>query len=155
MHPKDRQFKVKVNKDYSDIKTFNYSVPQGSCNGPAYYCLYASTIRYHIENSIELNAFADDHTINATFDPAESNSESNIIRKIEQNLVSVHDWMNQNRLKMKTAKTELVYFGSNKLLQKSDCLGINVIHDTVDPTKCIRYLGAWLDETLNFRIHVK
>ena len=73
-------------------------MPQGSCNGPTYYCLYASTIINHTDHDIGLNAFADDHTINYSFDPLNGADEKKGIVKIERNLCFIHDWMNQNKL---------------------------------------------------------
>ena len=105
----NRSFKVSIGSEYSKWKTFNYSVPQGSCNGPTYYCLYASTTINHIDHDTGLNAFADDHTINYSFDPLNDTDEKKAIVKIERNLCLIHDWMNQNRLKMDTGKMELIY----------------------------------------------
>ena len=41
----DRKFKVCVDGVYSEIKTFNFSIPQVSCSGPQLYCLYSGSIR--------------------------------------------------------------------------------------------------------------
>ena len=41
---KNHQFHVKINETFSETKTINYSVPQGSCNGPVYFDLYCGSI---------------------------------------------------------------------------------------------------------------
>ena len=104
-------------------------MPQGSCNGLVYYCLYASTLRYHIDQSISLNAFADDHLINDNFDPNNSDLEQNTNIKLESNLCEIHHWMTLNRLKMNMAKTEIIYFGSHQCLLKSARNTTTVVYD--------------------------
>ena len=39
--------------------------------------------------------------------------------------------------------------------KKSKLNSIEVVQDKVEPSLCLRYLGAWLDESLNFHTHVK
>ena len=72
---KNRKFKVNVGKEYSEIKTFNYSVGQGNCNGPSYFGMYASSLKYHVENGLQMNAFADDHTLHSGFHPGPSEQQ--------------------------------------------------------------------------------
>ena len=79
-----RMMVVCVGNKYSDVKIFNYSVPQGSCNGPAYFTLYSSILRNVIDEELDLNAFADNHTLKCDFKPGQSESET--ISCIERNL---------------------------------------------------------------------
>ena len=41
----NRNFRVCINDNFSDIKDLSFSVPKGSCNGSIYFDLYCSTIR--------------------------------------------------------------------------------------------------------------
>ena len=82
----DRKFKVCVDGDYSEIKTFNFSVPQGSCSGPQLYCLYSGSIRNVVLDNIDLMAFADDHTLYSTFDPNEKSGELNCVIELSDRL---------------------------------------------------------------------
>ena len=72
---RDRKFKVCVDGDYSEIKTFNFCIPQGSCSGPQLYCLYSGSIRNVVLDNIDPMAFADDHTLYSTFDPNKKSGE--------------------------------------------------------------------------------
>ena len=63
--------------------------------------------------------------------------------------------MNANKLKMNTAKTEFIMFGSKKQLDKCTSKSININGDEIRSENCIRYLGAFLDDKLNFKQHVK
>ena len=63
--------------------------------------------------------------------------------------------MCENKLKMNTSKTEFIMFGGKAQLDKCCTEDINIAGDDIRSEKCIRYLGAFLDETLNFKEHVK
>ena len=63
--------------------------------------------------------------------------------------------MNQIRLKMNPTKMKLIYFGSNKMLGKCHLNSISVSQDIEYSSENIRYLGAWLDNNLNFKCHVQ
>ena len=63
--------------------------------------------------------------------------------------------MNETRLKMNPNKTEVVLFGSRHQLNKLNDVSIKVLEDRITSNKECKYLGAWLDETMSFRSHVK
>ena len=114
-------FKVNVCGHYSSYKEIFSSVPQGSCSGPQLYSVYASTMRYVLNNdwpldlvppqghegSIELNGFADDHSLNKGFNPSVKSAESFTKQIMEHSLSEIDNWMCQNRLKMNSQKQSL------------------------------------------------
>ena len=81
--------------------------------------------------------------------------EIHTLRGLTDNLQNVNDWMQLNRQKMNAEKTELIYFGSRQQLVKSKESSIDFDSETITHSNCIKYLGTWLDENLNFRIHAK
>ena len=62
--------------------------------------------------------------------------------------------MDQARLKMNPSKTEFIYFGNAPQLHKCTTDSINVAGDLILRSDAIRYLGVWLDATLNFKLHI-
>ena len=60
---------VDINRTRSSIQPLDFSVPQGSCAGPMLYTVYASTLQYQILEGMGLNGFADDHSVNRSFNP--------------------------------------------------------------------------------------
>ena len=56
---------------------------------------------------------------------------------------------------MNASKTEFILFGSRQQLNKCITKDIVVCGDKIDVQKHIKYLGAFLDSTLNFKEHVK
>ena len=57
-------------------------------------------------------------------------------------------------LRWTLSKTEFIYFGNAKQLQKCTSDSINVAGDLILRSEVIRYLGIWLDSALNFKTHV-
>ena len=62
--------------------------------------------------------------------------------------------MNATKLKMNPDKTEFIYFGSKAQLSKSRINTVDVCGDKIKISNSVRYLGAFLDETLSFKSHV-
>ena len=62
-----RTCQVNVCKAYSTKKNLTFSVPQGSCAGPWYYQVYASTLQCVVEKPITINGFIDDHILKDKF----------------------------------------------------------------------------------------
>ena len=130
-----RKCKVNVGTSYSRDHDLNFSVPQGSCMGPVAYSAYASTIQEAVnpsefaantqsiahsepnQNHIDLHGYADNHGIKRSFIPKPL-QEKTAITLLEEALVRIKTWMDLNRLKMNTTKTEFIMFGSKQQLKK-------------------------------------
>jgi len=104
----NRQMSVHVGESSSVVKTFNYSVPQGSCLGPILFNVYSSTITDCIDSSQNLGGYADDHYIRDSFVLSTPNSESHCISRMENSIDKIMQWMSANSLKANTEKTEIV-----------------------------------------------
>ena len=74
---------------------------------------------------------------------------------LETFMDNIRQWMDTDRLKMNASKTEFILFGSHKHLQKCITNSLNVNGVTVERSYVIKYLGAWLDEHLSFKVHMK
>ena len=174
-----RKFKVNIGQSYSEEIDVKFSVPQGSIFGPVLYSTYASTLEEVINNVnrssnisdqlgisgerlynkketiINLHGFADDHIMKKSFSITENNSnELSTVSDLEECTSKVKEWMNHNRLKMNGEKMEFILYGSRQQLKKSITNNINVTGEVVDRTNCIKYLGAWLDDTLSLKHHI-
>ena len=58
-------------------------------------------------------------------------------------------------LKMNDNKTDFIYFGGLKQLEKCIINQINVNGEMIPRSHITRYLGAYLNSTLNFKEHTK
>ena len=152
-----RRFIVDINGHHSREIDLKFSVPQGSLAGPVLYSAYASTLRYVIPDTskINLNGYADDHFLNKNFRANNRIEEISMIKSLELCMNAIKDWMDSNRFKMNTAKTEFIMFGSKKQLEKCTTKALKVNDDMVPTSEIIKYLGASLDQHLSFKIHTK
>ena len=98
--------------------------------------------------------YADDHALKETFKAHSRKEENDSINRLEDCMVKVKHWMDANRLKMNSTKTEFIMFGSKTHLQKCVTKHLDVAGDKVKRTNTIKYLGVWLDENLSLKTHI-
>ena len=150
----DRQLSVKVGTEMSSKRTFNFSVPQGSCLGPVLFNMYSSTIAECIHPEQDLGGYADDHVIWDSFSPSTTSAERDCLDRMECTLQKIKGWMDSNSLKMNAAKTEFAFFGSRMMLMRIEGGNINVAGDIVKPSENLKYLGVCLDRSLTLNSFV-
>ena len=119
--------------------------------------MYASTLADCISNfNVSLLGYADDHSVYDAFDANSTTDVHACMRNLEECLAQVNHWMNLNRLKMNTSKTEFMLLGSRAELVKCDYLqSINVCQDSVECVETLKYLGVYIDSRLNLKEHIK
>ena len=159
-----QQVIVNVNGTYLSPRSLTCGVVQGSDSGPVAYSAYASTLKYMVQDTdqnddenvseFNLNRFADDHSLNMNFDPNEEGAELNTKYRMESKMRDINTWMNDNRLKMNSSKTEFIYFVSRQQLAKMVCDCIDVCGDIVTMNEVIKLLGTYLDKHLTFKQHI-
>ena len=147
-------FKVAVKGIYSKECNLEVSVPQGSCAGANIFNLYCSPLQDVVPNDLQLSSFADDHIVRRSFKASSRQEECATNASLEECLLNVKKWMDEARLKMNPAKTEFIYFGNTRQIQKCTISTINVAGDLILRSDIIKYLGVWLDSRLNFKTHV-
>ena len=151
----NRQMHIKVNDSTSSVRTFNYSVPQGSCLGPVFFNIYSSTILECIESTQDLGGYADDHYLCDSFKPSDPQSETSCIDRIETSIDHIISWMSANVLKINAAKTEVTLFASRQLLPKVCMNQLRVGSERVSTGDTIKYLGIYLDSSLTLQKHIQ
>ena len=145
---------VEITGSRSQPRSIDFSVPQGSCPRPVLYSAYASTLQAVIPEGIDLNGFADDHNVKKSFGAGNKVEEKEVISVLESCTTKINEWMNVNRLKMNTDKTEFILFGSRYHLPRCDTGTINICGDIVVKSNKIKLLGSWLDKSLSFKSHI-
>ena len=70
-----RSFKVCKGDEYSEPHKLSYGVPQGSCSGANIFTCYCSLINTEVPESININVFADDHSLRKTFQTGNNNKK--------------------------------------------------------------------------------
>ena len=135
---------VEIEDSRSSGRSLEFLVPQGRCRGPVLYSIYASSLQTEIPASVRLNALADDHLLNCTFKVNNRGQEAATMNCLEQCVLNVSRWMNQNRLKMNSEKIEFILFGSQQHIHKYSTKCINVCGDLVKCSDIIRIVGHGL-----------
>ena len=150
----DRSFTVKVNDCLSSKMELKTGVVQGSCLGPVLYLAYASTLQKVIPQDVQTHGFADDHGFKKTYKSNQQNGEAVTINYMTGVLTEVKSWMNSNKLKMNESKTELITFGSRRMIARIDNIPMKIGEEIIFPSKCVKYLGCNLDQTLSLETFV-
>ena len=107
---KPRTFKVSIRGTTSQPRQLDYSVPQGSVQGAFLFIAYASTLDLIVQPSgLELNGFADDHSICTTFKPSklDHKEELDTITTIESTMLDIKSWMDQAHPKLNESKDRI------------------------------------------------
>ena len=69
----NRQFQVQIKDIFSEAKTIDFSVPQGSILGPILFTCYASTLQELFTSHNSLFGYAGDHSFIKSFSPIDQN----------------------------------------------------------------------------------
>ena len=107
-----------------------------------------------VPTDLHLSGFADDHSIRGTFKAGNIQQENTTKETIETCMLNIKHGMDTVRLKMNPSKTEFIYFGGRQHLRKCVTNNLDVAGDLILRSHSIRYLGAYLDENLNYKQHV-
>ena len=121
-----RSCKVKIKELYSTERSLQFSVPQGSCAGAQLYNAYCSMMHEVVQRPISLYGFADDHTLRDQFKANDRDDEIASISRLENSAEDLKTWMDENRLRMNSDKTEFIMFGSKVQLSKCNTTSLTV-----------------------------
>ena len=78
-------------------------------------------------------------------------SDSYVITALESCITSIKQWMDGNRLRMNSAKTDFIFIGSRQQLVKCKTTSILASDEIVQRSPTIKYLDALIDERLSFK----
>ena len=125
----------------SSTKPIIHGVPQGS----VLFLIYINDLHIAIKHS-KVYHFADDtNLLNIGKSPQKMQKEVNADLKI------LYKWLLANKISLNCDKTEIIFF--HKPGDKPPTLKIKMNGCRIYPSKYLRYLGIYLDETLNGGFH--
>ena len=129
----------------SSTKPINHGVPQGSVLGPLLFLIYINDLHSAIKKS-KVYHFADDtNLLNINASPKKMQKDINLDLKI------LYKWLLANKISLNCDKTEIIFF--HKPGDSAPELIIKMNGHRIFPSKNLRYLGIYLDETLNGGFH--
>ena len=140
-----------MNSQSSAPVDINFSVPQGSINGPVYFTWYSSTLGSSVGEDMGLIGYKDDHSIYGNFNAGDTVAEVHTLSQLFFSLDHIKQWMLKNRLKMNDEKIDITIIGSDRSLAKCSLGNIRVGFSDVPHIPCIKQIGICMDEELNFK----
>jgi hypothetical protein len=135
------QFTV-INGTLSEPCNMSCGVPQGSILGPLLFLIYVNDMCSSV-SECNLYLYADDSAI--TFS---SKSVTHIEQVLSQNLEKLSTWLIKNKLSLHLGKTECIIFSSKRKIKKLTNLKIKCNNTEIDQVSNVKYLGAYLDNSL-------
>ena len=147
-----RQMRVKCNvassgkTEYSSYREVAYGTPQGSCLGPLIFLIFTNDLHRHLVYSSSI-LFADDSTLYKT--------HRNLVYLkwcLEDDLNTLSEWFAANKLTLNLDKTVCMLFQKNNM---KDEIILKVNDMTIRNQTETKFLGMWLDQSLNWHSHVQ
>lgn len=145
----EREQFVQINSSYSDCTEIVCGVPQGSILGPLLFILYVNDI-ISSSNIFHQVVFADDTNLFL------SHKNLDILQKlVNEELVKVDSWFKYNKLSVNVSKTKCIIFRSNRSRTNIESIQIKIHNKVIERVENIKFLGIYLDESLNFKQHIE
>ena len=137
-----------VNNYTSKLQHLNCGVPQGSVLGPLLFLLYINDIAKCCNAGL-FRVFADDTGIFC-----QGNDIDALIDIARDIMTKIEEWFSCNKLTLNVDKTCFIIFKSTRWRNVNIPDRINFNNKSINRVSCIKYLGLYLDELLNWNNHV-
>ena len=139
---------VTISGSTSENANIIHGVPQGSVLGPLLFLICINDLHKAITH-FTVHHFADDTNL------VYINKLAKEINKyINHDLRLLSDWLTANKISLNVDKTELVLFRS-KTNKINKHLNFRLSGKKIIPTTCLKYLGIYLDEHLDWQKHTQ
>ena len=140
-----RPQRVKVGDVKSDWLFLERGVPQGSIVGPVLFNLFINDLLWLLNTKCDVYNYADDNTL------ACCHKDPNIVKSTleEASQISV-EWFQDNFMKANPSKFQCMTLSRN-----NETLSYNIGDTVINSTGCVKLLGLYIDNKLNFSEHVK
>ncbi len=139
---------VSINGCISTPNVIRSGVPQGSILGPLLFLLFMNDMPGNIMNST-VDMYADDTLIYV------SNKDVNVIEKcLNEDLVSLGKWLDDNLMKVNVSKTKVMLLGTTSKTSKIDNVNVIMNNTKVEKVNCFKYLGVTIDANLKWNDHI-
>lgn len=145
----ERKQAVKMDGEISHYKQIVCGVPQGSVLGPLLFLIFINDLKVTADyESCKYFLFADDTTV-----LVRSPDISSLVHKVNNQLSTMAQWFQVNRLSVNLNKTMYMFFTLHKHLYSSS-LQITINGEEIKRTTSTRFLGVIIDDQLSWKNHV-
>ena len=150
----ERCQKVRYNGSVSEMNCVTYGVPQGSVLGPLFFLIYTADV-FHMadRHGFRIHDYADDLQI---YDHVPPTGIGGLVDRFIVCIEDVRRWMMDNRLRLNTSKTQVIWLGSTRRLSNCslDSATFSISGELIKPVDKVRNLGVILDSGLTFEKHI-
>ncbi|XP_055584695.1 uncharacterized protein LOC129737559 [Uranotaenia lowii] len=144
----DRSIQVLVNGTRSEKITVHGGVPQGSVIAPTLFLIAINSIFQKIPPNIQALVYVDDILLIST-----SAFPKTTRKRLQEALTEIANWAPTVGFQFSPSKSCLLHIGPNRRkLKKLPDLTIN--NQIIPLTRSTRLLGIWMDDRLNFNLHL-
>ena len=142
----ERKQYVKLSEHKSDLKVIEIGVPQGSVLGSLLFLLFINDLPNATKFNVKL--FADDTFLSlSSLDFEELKIEAN------KEIKKIYIWLVANKLTLNISKSKFMIITKNRRCTQNFQLKIN--RKKLERCRSYKYLGLFVDENLNWKIHIK
>ena len=146
-----RQF-CRINGVKSKIEKIE-GVPQGSCLGPLLFLIYINNLPHAIQNS-GISMYADDTRL-----CYQTSNINDLNEAISNALMKLDTWLKSNKLSLNVAKTNCMIIVTKQkhsfLKHRNEDLNLAIRNKEIEVIRNNEYLGAVIDNSLNWKEHIK
>lgn len=143
----DRKQIVEIDGKRSNPLEVTCGVPQGSILGPLLFIIFINDLP-NIVNCTDLTMFADDNSYLSIH-----SSLPDLVLQTQEKLNDFVLWFQTNGLLINATKTVFMLF-SPKSSNTAESQLIKINHKSIEQVHSTKFLGVYIDSTLNWEIHV-